>query len=193
MKAKRPTRGELLIAGVGGWGIVTIGDMLAKAALKEYKHVAWFPSYATMMRGGESECCVIFSNEDISSPIIYRSGTIMVLGAWRIKAFEDRVRPGGLMLIESTGVTDEHRVVRNDIEVKYIPAMETAAGLGNMRNANLVMLGAYIGITKLLMRQSVLEEIERRFGGRGGAEVASASKDAFLAGVKLAADLSSAA
>jgi len=97
------------------------------------------------------------------------------------------------MLIESTGVTDEHKVVRDDIEVKYLPAMETAAKLGNMRNANLVMLGAYIGITKLLMRQSVLEEIERRFGGRGGAEAASASKDAFLAGVKLAADLSSAA
>jgi len=98
MTPKSPAGEELLIAGVGGWGIVTIGDLLAKAALKKYRHVVWFPSYATVMRGGESECCVIFSDEKIPSPIIYRSGTVVVLGAWRIKAFEDRVRPGGLIL-----------------------------------------------------------------------------------------------
>ena len=108
MKGK-PAAWELLIAGVGGWGIITIGDLLAKAALKKYKHVVWFPSYATAMRGGESECCIIFSDEKIPSPIIYRSGTVMVLGAWRIKAFEDRVHPGGLMLIDTTGLQDEQQ------------------------------------------------------------------------------------
>ena len=187
MPQKQPAGGELLIAGVGGWGIVTIGDLLAKAALKKYNHVVWFPSYATVMRGGESECCVIFSDEKIPSPIIYRSGTVIVLGAWRVKAFEDRVRPGGLMIIDTTGLTDEHKVARNDIRVEYVPAMETAARLGNSRNANLVILGAYVEMTKVLPPQLVLEEIEVRFGGQGREEVVSACKQAFQEGTALAA------
>lgn len=187
MAQKQPSGGELLIAGVGGWGIITIGDLLAKAALKKYKHVVWFPSYATAMRGGESECCIIFSDEKIPSPIIYRSGTVVVLGAWRIKAFEDRVRPGGLMLIDTTGVKDEHKVLRSDIRVEYIPAMETAISIGNVRNANLVMLGAYIEMTKAIPAQLLIDEIEGRFGGRDREKVVAACKQAFQEGMGLIA------
>jgi len=184
---EKPAAWELLIAGVGGWGIITIGDLLAKAALKKYKHVVWFPSYATAMRGGESECCIIFSDEKIPSPIIYRSGTVMVLGAWRIKAFEDRVHPGGLMLIDTTGLQDEHKVLRSDIRVEYLPAMETAVSIGNVRNANLVMLGAYVQLTKALPTQLLIAEIEHRFGGKGREEVASACKQAFNEGMDMMA------
>jgi len=185
MAQKQPSGGELLIAGVGGWGIITIGDLLAKAALKKYKHIVWFPSYATAMRGGESECCVIFSDEKIPSPIIYRSGTVMVLGAWRIKPFEDRVRPGGLMIIDTTGVKDEYKVIRNDIRVEYVPAMETAIRIGNVRNANLVMLGAYAEMTKSIPVQLLLDEIEVRFGGKGREKEASARKRALQEGMAL--------
>lgn len=187
MTQGQPAGGELLIAGVGGWGIVTMGDLLAKAALKEYKHIVWFPSYATMMRGGDSECCVIFSNEKIPSPIIYRSGAVVVLGAGRIKAFEDRVRPDGLMIIDTTGVKDEHRVMRNDIRVEYLPAMETAIRIGNVRNANLVMLGAYVEMTKAIPAQLLMDEIEARFGGKGREQLASACRLAFQEGMGLVA------
>jgi len=185
MAQKQPSGGELLIAGVGGWGIITMGDLLAKAALKKYKHIVWFPSYATAMRGGESECCIIFSDEKIPSPIIYRSGTVIVLGAWRIKAFEDRVRPGGLMIIDNTGVKDEYKVVRKDINVEYVPAMETALRLGNTRNANLVILGTYLEMTKVIPPQLVIDEIEARFGGKGREEEASARKRALQEGMAL--------
>jgi len=177
--------GELLIAGVGGWGIVTVGDMLARAASKVYKHVVWFPSYATAMRGGDSECCVIFSDEEIPSPIIYRSGTVMVLGARRIKDFENRVHPGGLILIDTTGLKDEHKVARKDISVEYLPVMETAMRLGNIRNANLVMLGAYIELTEALPAQLLVVEIEHRFGGEGRQKVAAACLQAFDEGMAL--------
>lgn len=185
MEHKHNGKGELLIAGVGGWGIVTIGDILAKAALKEYENVAWFPSYATMMRGGESECCVMFSHERISSPVIYRSLSVMVLGASRIEVFEDRVKPGGLMIIESTGVTEENKVKRDDVDVKYVSAMETATKLGSIRNANLVILGSYIGATGLISKEIIMEEIGARFGGKGKDKIVSACKEAFLAGLEL--------
>lgn len=187
MTQRQTAARELLIAGVGGWGIVTMGDVLARAASRKYKHVVWFPSYTTAPRGGESECCVIFSDEEIPSPIIYRSGTVMVLGAWRIKAFEDRVHPGGLMLIDTSGLLDEHKVIRNDIRVEYIPVMETAIRLGNVRNANLVLLGAYVQMTKALPPQLVTAEIEQRFGGKGREKVAAACQQAFNEGMALVA------
>lgn len=185
MTQKQPAGEELLIAGVGGWGIVTMGDILAKAAWTKYKHVVWFPSYSTQMRGGDSECCVIFSDEEIPSPIIYRAGIVVVLGAWRIKAFEDRVHPGGSMLIDTTGLQDEHKVVRSDIRVKYVPVRETAMHLGMTRNANLVMLGAYIQMSKALPPQLLTDEIEHRFGGKGREKVAAACKQAFNEGMAL--------
>lgn len=185
MERKENKKGELLIAGVGGWGIVTIGDILANAALKEYENVAWFPSYATMMRGGESECCVMFSHERISSPVIYRGLGVMVLGASRIEAFKDRVKPGGLMLIEATGINDENRVEKDDVDVKYVAAMEEAMKLGNIKNANLVMLGAYVGVTGLISNDSILEEITARFGKKGNDKIVAACEEAFSAGVAL--------
>ncbi|MDO8785698.1 MAG: 2-oxoacid:acceptor oxidoreductase family protein, partial [Syntrophales bacterium] len=133
MEQRKDSKEELLIAGVGGWGIVTIGDILAKAALREYKNVAWFPSYATMMRGGESECCIIFSQERISSPVIYRSSSVMILGASRIEAFENRVKPGGLMLIESTGINGNNRAMRKDVDLRYVAAIEEATKLGSAK------------------------------------------------------------
>lgn len=185
MENKENSKGELLIAGVGGWGIVTIGDMLAKAALKEYENVAWFPSYATMMRGGESECCVVFSHKRISSPVIYRSSGVMVLGASRIEAFENRAKPGGLILVESTGVNEENKVKRDDVDVRYVTAIATATKLGSIKNANLVMLGTYISATGLISEGSILEEIEARFGGKGKDKIVSACKEAFVAGLEL--------
>ncbi|MBI4618880.1 MAG: 2-oxoacid:acceptor oxidoreductase family protein [Desulfobacterales bacterium] len=185
MEHKQNDKGELLIAGVGGWGIVTIGDILAKAALKEFENVAWFPSYATMMRGGESECCIMFSHKRISSPVIYRSSGVMVLGASRIPVFEDRVKSAGLMLIDSSGVNEENKVKRDDVDVRYVSAIEEATKLGSIMNANLVMLGAYIGATGLISRESILDEIDTRFSGKGKDKIVSACKEAFLAGLKL--------
>ena len=183
MEHKHNGKGELLIAGVGGWGIVTIGDILAKAALKEYENVAWFPSYATMMRGGESECCVMFSHDRISSPVIYKSLSVMVLGASRIEVFEDRVKPGGLMIVETTGVTEDNKVKRDDVDVRYVSAMDTATKLGSIRNANLVILGSYIGVTNLISQDVIIGEIEARFSGKE--KIVSACKEAFLAGLDL--------
>ena len=178
-------RGELLVIGIGGMGIVTIGDIVARTALRQYKYVAWFPCYAAMMRGGESECCVTFSSEEIASPLIYRSEVVMAMGVQRIEAFEDRVRPGGLMLVEVSGMNEEYQPSRKDIRMGYIPALEAAKRLGDMRNANLVMLGAYIEITKALPSELILKEIEKRFGGKGQGNKVVAAKEAFMKGMSL--------
>jgi 2-oxoglutarate ferredoxin oxidoreductase subunit gamma len=109
----------------------------------------------------------------------------MVLGASRIPVFEDRVKSAGLMLIDSSGVNEENKVKRDDVDVRYVSAIEEATKLGSIMNANLVMLGAYIGATGLISRESILDEIDTRFSGKGKDKIVSACKEAFLAGLKL--------
>ncbi len=89
------------------------------------------------------------------------------------------------MLIESTGVNDDNKVRREDIDVRYVAAIEEAKKLGSTKNANLVILGAYVGVKNLPLREHILEEIEARFGGKGKDKVVSACKEAFLAGLEL--------
>ncbi|MDO8786077.1 MAG: hypothetical protein Q7J12_07655 [Syntrophales bacterium] len=64
-------------------------------------------------------------------------------------------------------------------------AIEEATKLGSAKNANLVILGAYVGIRKLPLRDPILEEIETKFGGKGKEKIVSVCKEAFLAGLEL--------
>ena len=100
-------RAEVILAGVGGKGILTTGQLLARAGLAQYKYATWLPSYGVMMRGGASECSVILSDEEIASPIIPLADAVIVMGASYFQAFEGRVRPGGVMVFDTAGLAEE--------------------------------------------------------------------------------------
>jgi 2-oxoglutarate ferredoxin oxidoreductase subunit gamma len=186
---RQQTEEKLLISGLGGGGIITMGDILANAALRQYQHVAWFPCYNTMMRGGDSECCLIFSERAIPSPLAYKCTTVIAMGAVQATALEERVETGGLMLVEGIGEQGAPATARGDIRIQHIPATKIARGLGNPRNANLVMMGAYVELTKAIPPQIVEEEIERSFQLKGLQSALTAGKEAFSQGISFAQQL----
>ncbi|MFH1626081.1 MAG: 2-oxoacid:acceptor oxidoreductase family protein, partial [Pseudomonadota bacterium] len=151
MEEKSASRRDVMIAGLGGMGVLMIGHILSSAALREFKHVSWLPSYSTEKRGGLCECTVIFSNEDIASPIIDRAQAVMVLDAGQLKAFESRVCPGGVILVETSGLQGDRE--GTDYRLFRIPGMETAVSLGAIQMSNLIMLGAYVVITGAIPQQ----------------------------------------
>lgn len=176
-------RHEVIIAGVGGKGALAAGLLLAQAALTEYKYVVWFPSYASSMRGAPSECTVIFSSQEIASPILPQAKTLILLAPSYLPAMQKRVRAGGTILSESAGfplVTE-----RKDIKFLTLPALDVAQRLGDLRVANLVLLGAYLGISRALPSHLVMTEIEKKFSG----EEALRNKQALLGGMKLTESL----
>lgn len=185
MEEKPISRRDVIIAGLGGMGVLMMGEVLSCAALREFKHVSWLPSYATERRGGLCECTVIFSNEDIASPIIERAQTVMVLDAAQLKTFEPRVRHGGMMLVESSGLQCAQEA--EDYKLFSIPGMEAAVGLGKIQVSNLIMLGAYVAITKAISQLLVEEELGRRFTGNGSA--LELNQKAFRRGLELGANV----
>ncbi len=172
---------QVTIAGLGGQGALLFGRLLAEAALSDYEYVSFFPNYATIMRGGESECTVTLSNEEIDSPAVFEPLSAIVMSAAVFKQFEQRVRPGGMLFLDSSLVPD--KVSREDVRAFYIPATKTAVDLGDSRVANLVFLGAYVRASEAVSLEMVERVLEKRLGGREA--LLSRNKEALRCGARL--------
>ena len=142
------------MAGFGGQGVMAMGQLISYAGMLEGKHVSWYPSYGPEMRGGAANCSVVVSEDPVGSPIIAVADDVIVMNEPSLSLFESHVRPGGNLFINSSLVKKE--TTRTDIEVHKIPVNDIAIDLGNARVANMVMLGAYLNITKLVKVESVI-------------------------------------
>ena len=155
-------RGEVIVSGLGGAGVLTAGRLLAEAAMANYKNVTWFPSYDISKRGGLCECTIVFSDDDIASPLLPQANVVIVAEARQFEDFRGRVRPGGTMIVEKAGL--EVKTKRTDIRVIEVPAIEAAISLsGTSLGANLILLGAFIEATQTLPPELIREEIKNSF------------------------------
>ena len=152
---------DVIIAGIGGRGALIIGQVLAQAAMAGYKHIIWYPNYTTARRGAPADATVVFSDEEITSPLVSQAQALVVVDSSRLKPFEDRVQPGGWIFVETFSLKE--KVERKDIRVVEVPGVEMAAKLGDTQVGNFILLGVYLGITKVISPELIKEEIGRRF------------------------------
>jgi 2-oxoglutarate ferredoxin oxidoreductase subunit gamma len=172
---------EIIMAGFGGQGVMTIGKILAKAALKEGKNVSWMPSYGPEMRGGTANCSVKISEEEIGSPFVTGATAILVMNKPSLDKFETVVQPEGALLMNSSLI--DRKPVRSDIKIYDIPANEIADGLGNNKVANMVMLGAYLKLTGIVGTNTLLDVLEESIGGKSH-EIMELNKQAVARGAE---------
>lgn len=151
---------EILLAGFGGQGVMSMGQLLAYAGMIEDKHVSWIPSYGPEMRGGTANCSVVLSDSPISSPVISEPNTLMVLNRPSLEKFEKNLRAGGLLLMNSSLIDIAPQ--RQDIRVVQIPSDDLAnAKFGNTRVANMIILGAYLELTHAVSLESVEKALKK--------------------------------
>jgi 2-oxoglutarate ferredoxin oxidoreductase subunit gamma len=136
---------DMIIAGFGGQGALLIGKMLAYAGMHQGKEVSWLPSYGPEMRGGTANCTVVISDKPVGSPVIKSPRALLALNLPSLDKFEDSVRPGGVILVNTSLVNRPVR--RTDLRVVSVAANDIANSLGNPRGANMVALGAFVGAT----------------------------------------------
>lgn len=132
---------EIICAGFGGQGVLVAGLIIANAAMEQGRYVTWYPSYGSEMRGGTANCNIKISDREIASPYAKKPDILFSMNEASVEKFEPSVRPGGVMLVNSS-LTSAGRQYRRDIRVVPVPATELAAQLHNERGANIVMLGA---------------------------------------------------
>ena len=154
---------EIMIAGFGGQGVMAIGKTLAEAGMKEGKAVSWLPSYGPEMRGGTANCCVVISEDEIICPIVLEPTELIAMNLPSLLKFEPTVVKGGTIFVNSSIITE--KVSRTDVKAVYVPCLEIAQELGNMKVANMVMLGAYIQAMGNLSFDTIKEMLVHMFTG----------------------------
>ncbi len=153
---------EVMFAGFGGQGIMTAGQLLAYAGIEEGKQVAWIPSYGPEMRGGTAYCTVVVSESRIGSPIVTNPTSICVFNRPSFDKFEPRVKAGGLFLVNNSLINVTSK--RNDITQLLVPANDMAIKAGNVKAANIAVLGAFIGASGVVKYDTVKAVLREKLG-----------------------------
>ena len=152
-------KAEIVIAGFGGQGVLSMGKILAYSGLMEGKEVTWMPAYGPEQRGGTANVTVILSDEKISSPILNSYDIAVVLNQQSLDKFESKVKPGGVLIYDNYGI---HRAPeRKDIEVYNVNAMEATFELKNDKAYNMVALGALLKVRPVVTLESVLKGLKK--------------------------------
>lgn len=146
---------EILLAGFGGQGVLSMGQFLCYAGMLENKEVSWVPSYGPEMRGGTANCMVIVSDRQIDSPVFEQCDAAVLMNGPSYDRFEKKVRPGGIILYNSSLIESRNR--RSDVTVIGVPANDIAISRGSSQVANMVMIGALLELVPIVTIDSVLE------------------------------------
>lgn len=150
---------EIIFAGFGGQGVLSMGQIIAYAALMENKEVSWMPSYGPEMRGGTANCITIISDKRISSPIISVFDSAVILNQPSLEKFEKAIKPGGILLFEESTIINKPN--RNDIEILEIPAISIATKLNKKQVANMVMIGAFLQKRPIVNFENIIKALKK--------------------------------
>ena len=145
---------EIIIAGFGGQGVLSMGKILAYSGLMEGKEVSWMPSYGPEQRGGTANVTVIISDKRISSPVLNEYDIVVVLNQPSMDKFESKVKKGGILIYDGYGI---HKPIsRADINTYRINAMDAASELGMEKTFNMIVLGGLLKIVPVVQLHSVI-------------------------------------
>jgi 2-oxoglutarate ferredoxin oxidoreductase subunit gamma len=147
------------ISGFGGQGVISAGYLLAQAGMMEGKEVSFFPAYGAEMRGGTANCSVVVATDEVSTPIVSTPDTVIVFNEPSLAKFEPMVKPGGLLIINSSLVNS--KATRKDIKVLYVPCNEIAGELGNAKIMNMVALGAFAAATGAMSIDAIAKALPK--------------------------------
>lgn len=174
---------QVLFAGFGGQGVLSMGQFLTHAAMGAGKNVSWVPSYGAEMRGGTANCLVTIADEEISSPLTENPMMAVIMNRPSLDKFENKIKTNGTIVLNSSLV--DRKPEREDLNVLEMPVNKLAEEINNPRGANMILLGAYLQKTAVVEIEEVLELFESIFKGKNPS-VIEKNKEAFLAGVAYA-------
>ena len=138
---------EIIIAGFGGQGVLSMGKILAYSGLMENKEVTWMPAYGPEQRGGTANVTVIVSDERISSPILSKYDTAIILNQPSLAKFESKVKPGGVLIYDGYGIINPP--TRKDIHVY------------RTKTFNMIVLGGLLKIRPIVSIESVVKALRK--------------------------------
>ena len=144
---------NIVLAGFGGQGVLFAGKVIASSGLVEDREVSWLPSYGPEMRGGTANCSVCLSDDPIGSPLVVEPDALIAMNQPSYDKFVDAVRPGGVIVVDSTMVPEISE--REDVRIFAIPATKLAEEAGLKGLANIILVGKLFAETGFCGRETL--------------------------------------
>lgn len=145
---------EIIIAGFGGQGVLSMGKILAYSGLMEDMEVSWFPSYGPEQRGGTANVTVILSDKPVSSPVINEFDVAIILNQPSLEKFAPLVKPGGILIYDPSSISAPPQ--KADIFIYKIEASKTASEMKNLKIANMIILGGFLKVCPIVDLEHVM-------------------------------------
>ena len=173
---------EIIIAGFGGQGVLSMGKILAYSGIMQDMEVSWMPSYGPEMRGGTANVTVIISDERVSSPVLNCFDTAIILNQQSMDKFEPKVKPGGVLLYDGNGITRHPE--RKDISIYRVDAAEESARLATTKTFNMIVLGGYLKVKPVVKLENVVAGIKKSLPPRHH-HLIKVNEDAIVRGMEI--------
>lgn len=153
-------RKKIRISGSGGQGVITLGIILAEAAIQDGKLAVQSQSYGPEARGGASKCEVIISDEDIFYPKVIIPDILISMSQKAADKYGHEIEENGIIIIDSSMIKN----FQNDkAKIYELPITQIAREeFGTPLYANILMLGALVGITEIVSLEKMKEAIQIR-------------------------------
>ena len=158
-------KNAIIFSGTGGQGIMSMGIMLANAAVESGLHATYMPSYGPEQRGGKAKCVVIIDKEEILSSMSGRGGLLVALTREAYGAFINELEPGGTLLYDNTVISPDE-ITRGDIRAVPVPAGDLAIELGSPKVANVIVLGVLAGIGCNVAPEQLQASLDAKFADK---------------------------
>ena len=126
---------ELLFSGIGGQGVITLGETLCDAAIKAGYNVTFVPFYGQEKRGGRTMCNIVIS-DGVESPIISAADIMLIFDEKSLGDCQQLVAEDGTLILNSSMIDIEPNC--QCASIQKIPFYAIAQELGNPKTANVV-------------------------------------------------------
>lgn len=156
------TTHNIIVSGFGGQGVMGIGQLLTYAGMFDNKEVSWLPSYGPEMRGGAANCSIIISDEPIGAPNIAKAQNVIVMNEPSLDKFEENIQEGGSLFINSSLI--DRDTTRTDVNSYLLPVNDLTAEYGNPRALNMIMVGAFNEVAKVVSQESLEKAVSELYG-----------------------------
>lgn len=173
---------EIIAAGFGGQGVLSMGKILAYAGLMDDLEVTWMPSYGPEQRGGTANVTVVLSDTPISSHVLDAFDTAVILNQQSLDKFESKVKPGGVLIYDPYGI--HRKPTREDITIVPVEAMEAAIEMKNAKTYNMIILGALLKVNPVVDIESVMKGLKKALPERHH-HLLPLNREAILRGMEL--------
>lgn len=146
--------------GMGGQGIITLAKLMGVAVVEDGNFAIMTEEYSPYVTGGWSKAELVVSDKEVDYPLPERIDYLVTLSQEGLDVNKD-------LIDEKCKIVAAKDLVKAPKDLKSplygVPASQIAADIGNPRGANIVVMGAFAGLTKAFSKEAAEKVIAERF------------------------------